>query len=106
MSSKIPPQFEGHESKVEELIFYVVYAKKLFYLALWIIAVNALLTYGLIFHKPGPSPKTCSRYCPLDMNSHTALENVNIPRVNASITPNTTIIAHEVKSKALEREAV
>jgi hypothetical protein len=88
MSSKIPPQSEGHESKVEELIFYVRYAKILFYSTALFMAVNALLTYGLIFHQPRrPSPEMCSRYCPPEMYSLAVHENVVVPRLDNSHPP-------------------
>jgi hypothetical protein len=103
MPSKVPAQFEGHEAKVEELIFYVRYAKRVFYIAFWIMAVNVFLTLGLLFHPPrGLSPEMCSKHCHLDMYSHTTHENVIIPRMNDSSTLNTTFIAREVESKVLE----
>jgi hypothetical protein len=103
MSTKVPPQFEGHESKVEELIYYVRYAKRLFYFALSLMVLNVLLMYGLLSRKPwGSSPELCSRYCPLNMYSPTAHGTFVALSVNESITPTTTIIPRKVESNALK----
>jgi hypothetical protein len=103
MPSKLPTHSQGHEPKVKELILYNRYPKILFYSALFFMAVNALLTYGIIFHQLlGPSPKMCSHSCQLDMYTPTVHENVVIPHLDDSLTRNTAITGHEVESKALE----
>jgi hypothetical protein len=93
MSFSLPPHFEGHESKLKELAFYLRSAKMLFYITVMTMVVNALLTYGLLFHRPwGLSPEMCSRYCPLGIYPSITHENA-ILRIDGSLNPNMPTIA-------------
>jgi hypothetical protein len=63
MNPKPHSSFEN-DAKVQEIIYYLRWSRRLFWGIVAIMVVNLILTYGLIFHPSRPSIETCAKYCP------------------------------------------
>ncbi len=58
----LPSHSKSYDEKMKEVLNNLCWSKRLFnFLALTVI-VNIILTYGLIFHPPPPSLKTCAEF--------------------------------------------
>lgn len=97
MSPKIPPQFEGHESKVRELVSYLRWGKLFFYFTFMTMAVNIILSYGLIFHRPWmANAQTCGSYC-ARMHSERSIDvSAMVPSISVGAIPTTALAVRDV----------
>jgi len=93
MNAKSASAFETHKDKVEEIKFYLRWSRVLFIALVGAVAVNLILTYGLIFHPSKPSPSTCAQYCP-QIHAREALDP-NLGFATSLPPPVNEVIVHE-----------